>query len=219
MGILDLCHLVVKHEGAVPAIVYYEESGFRFRLLEDMVRSAFTPDSTEEDVGVHFTQPGLWLFLNCRGDLEPGVQTANHFMPVWHKQQVGEVQFNLYKATLQAMLAQQKATLAEELMKVADMDEEDGDWASAMLASLLTSEKVLNAQEKMYKLMFDSDLVTMIVPGDGDCLLHSMAAQIAGPDSIIQTAGSDGKLHSRMENKKVRKDGRLGEVAGDHLWK
>ena len=177
---------MLKHTEQSALLVFAEDDGFVVKSLMDCLAFCFQgADDLME--GVDLANPNARCYLKCRADLQPGsLQEGNHFMPLWHKSQLGDATFVFYQRAVEAEIAAKKAHVCERLVNISEMDEEDEDWGSALLSSLLVEEKQLDVEEALYKRLFATGFVPCNVPGDGNCLVWSFIAHELGPSCIVE---------------------------------
>ena len=132
-------------------------------LLPDHMLLANSSDYSSSDA--------FFLYL-CRADFLPAHgNTFNHWVPCWHKDQIGHEQFHLAWCIFEAEQAERRHFLQSSMNDL--MKSEDAD-ADCKMDSLLAELDTVDAQQIAYAELKSNGLFPEDVPKDGNCGLWSL---------------------------------------------
>ena len=201
LGLLDLS-MLAKNCGRMDVVLLYWDNTEpkQLQCLADIFNKILDEESWMPD---EFPQPGdkTWYFVPCRADWRPGrFHTLNHWVPAWHKDQLGQAQFDLRKAHAMAEVSSKQLGIMKQLAELSEKqtdNEEEADADAALLNSLMAEQAELEALEAFLQGVYSFDLSPELVPADGNCLLWSILA--------LQNKGT-GKQASKKDVKTLRQD-------------
>ena len=182
LGWLDLGIIASARKKNVICVWHTDDSeALQFRSLSCYMRTTCgfnVDDAVHMDPDPAWGCKNTWFVVSCRADLEPApVQYANHFVPAWHKLQLGEEGYkDCYQYALQP-LTHYANEVEERLLKLMETGDSESSEAEevndGLVENLLDIQKNLNMQINFLKQCSKYDLVPDLVPADGNCGLWS----------------------------------------------
>lgn len=138
----------------------------------------------------NFACPKSWFVVGTAASFRKvAYQAINHWMPAWHKAQLGESRWDLCHAFREARFAEQRAGITLQIMRVQeglaedDDDDEDGDM---LLSSLLDELKRLETAQTFFDEMKKLDLYVEDVEAKGNCGILAIDALQRGLPRCLQ---------------------------------
>ena len=216
LGWLDLALLSVVRDKHCVCVWHTNDAAepLRLRSLASYLSNSVNLPVEDMDVNPSYNDKNTWFFVSCRADFEGGpVHSANHFVPAWHRDQIGGDMFALTMASVMKEITDRKALIAEELVRLmaeCNDDEEDEDSENesgndAYTDSLLDDDKILSNQLEFVRLVAAKGLVPEFVPADGNCGLWSMLSLERGSPQAVDA----GKKLQMDDVGKLRHDSRI----------
>eukprot|EP00438_Fugacium_kawagutii_P001758 Skav227135 [mRNA] locus=scaffold133:277036:277752:- [translate_table: standard] len=149
----------------------YLPSGLR--LVSEDETGQPSPDSDE-----------IWHVIGVSASFKrTNYSSINHFVPAWHKDQLGEALWNLAWAQQDMKITDQKAQIT---LAVMNLSKSDGESEEALLNSLLEQQERLDAQEVFLTECKSLSLFPEDVEGLGNCgLLSLLALERGRPQCLL----------------------------------
>ena len=141
-----------------------------------------TGDTSEFVDGSHSSKTWVVSFTSstfARGSFF----SLNHAMPLLHKEQIGDEWEKVTSATMTKMKG--KLTKVKKKLEAWSEDSED----EALHESMVMRLEFLEQKNLFYQALISDGYFPVDVPGDGNCLLWSMACLRLGPGSLKKGPG------------------------------
>lgn len=127
-----------------------------------------------------------WLFVGTNASFHPSsIDQINHFLPAWHRKQLGEKNWSVaQRCSLKRLMAREAAHAAEceRARRLNRSSSMDADEAECYSAELEQQADLLRAEDAAMTLFSRADAFAQNVPGDGNCALHTVFALESGLD-------------------------------------
>lgn len=121
-----------------------------------------------------------WIVIGTSHTFQPvKYQSISHWMPGWHRKQLGEERWELLKASLRKQIVEQMSANNATLLQAVEQDED-------LLDSLLDQQKELESMEAFVEQVLAQDIFPQNVVGDGNCGALSLLALQDGWEVCMQ---------------------------------
>ncbi|CAK9004757.1 Hypothetical protein SCF082_LOCUS8319 [Durusdinium trenchii] len=144
-----------------------------------------------------------WLFVGTNASFHPSsIDQINHFLPAWHRKQLGEKNWSVaQRCSLKRLMAREAAHAAEceRARRLNRSSSMDADEAECYSAELEQQADLLRAEDAAMTLFSRADAFAQNVPGDGNCALHTVFALESGLDCRQDFATRDQADQSEAE--------------------
>ena len=133
----------------------------------------------------------LWYVLLTRYDCQVAKKASelNHWIPCWHRSQLGDAAFQLGLKTYEHSMISKKvkiqAVMVDCTETLEDEGEQEDEHIQAVLENAMHDMELAEAEEKCFAALHSLDLIPEQVPGDGNCGLWSiLKLQDTGPSFL-----------------------------------
>ena len=135
-------------------------------LLQNMSGTEFEeiPEQDSKD-------KATWCFAFCGADFKPRpMLSLNHFVPVWHEQQVLPEVFEAAQVRARDCIAARLSGLEKKIARAQEQSDRMPALEKQQVMDSLESDRVLlKAEEEFLELLSSKNMVPKLVPADGNC--------------------------------------------------
>lgn len=131
------------------------------------------------DEPIDTSNPNVWFLLYCRADFKvDNILSMNHFLPLWHCDQLGKEDWEYAVQTSLHDLSEKNYALATH-MQAENIEDE-------VFESLLEQSVLIESTKAMLDKLNEMKFVAQMVPADGNCGPFSLAALERGkPQELL----------------------------------